>query len=664
MPQTFYVAPDEEILSVVSRLRSSALLENVFVVPKRALILQSIVNLRMLVREAEKLGKTVVIVTQDEQGRALAEKLGLPTRTYSNDLKMREEESAAEIDRDSNMEPQSPMPAPKNLGSDDFFSGDNRPSEIQSLPQEEFAAPKAASETRIRIRDNTPRRLTSLNSAVSQTDYSPSAMKNNPLGTPDGPERIRKTLPTEQLLPVSTPPARSIGQKTTPHHPAVTHASTGATHDYRQGSAAPDNRIQQFFGQKQSQRTPSTPKQSSRPAPVEVPIGKHGKFWLSFLAISSILSLLGVGLFLFFPKAEVYITPQSRTETVSFPFSGVMEGKDAENGAIRIRLIEEDEEEVVSVDASGVSSQGASKAKGTVVLSNSYGKDPQPLVATTRIESADGKIFRLVKGTTIPGTTKINGSELPGAIEAEVIADQPGEAYNLPAETIFTIPGFKGNSKYAQFSAKSKNAFSGGGSGTDSTESGSTSVTATDIEKGKKDAEERFRTSFEAMIRSKLGADERFVPGSEVIAMQGSATYPDIGIVAQSFEYRATFKGRAYVFSEGPVKKSIETLLLEKIGKESVTLMPEDISITYDEAIPDFDSGTLAIKTTVSATLFSKVDTEKMRESLTGKNSDDIKALLEQFPEIRKIEIDLKPNFLALSIPKNKDHINVILKKE
>lgn len=663
MPQTFYVAPDEEILSVVSRLRSSALLENVFVVPKRALILQSIVNLRMLVREAEKLGKTVVIVTQDEQGRALAEKLGLPTRTYSDDLKMRGEEPMTDTDQDSNMEPQSPVPAPKNLGSDDFFSGDSKPSEIQSLPKEEFAAPKAESETRIRIRDNTPRRLTSLNSTVSHTDYSPSTIKSDPLSTSDGPERIRKTLLTEQLSPASTPPVRSIRQ-TAPHHPIATHASTGATYDYRQESAAPDNRIQQFFGQKQSQRTPSAPKQSSRPAPVEVPIGKHGKFWLSFLAISSILSFLGVGLFLFFPKAEVYITPQSRTETVSFPFSGVMEGKNAENGAIRIRLIEEDEEEVVSVDASGVSSQGASKAKGTVVLSNSYGKDPQPLVATTRIESADGKIFRLVKGTTIPGTTKINGSELPGAIEAEVIADQPGEAYNLPAETIFTIPGFKGNSKYAQFSAKSKNAFSGGGSGTDSAESGSTSVTATDIEKGKKNAEERFRTSFEAMIRSKLGADERFVSGSEVVAMQGSATYPDIGIVAQSFEYRATFKGRAYVFSEGSVKKSIETLLLEKIGKESVTLMPEDISITYDEAIPDFDSGTLAIKTTVSATLFSKVDTEKIRESLTGKNSDDIKALLEQFPEIRKIEIDLKPNFLALSIPKNKDRINVILKKE
>lgn len=653
MPQTFYVAPDEEILSVVSRLRSSALLENVFVVPKRALILQSIVNLRMLVREAEKLGKSVVIVTQDEQGRALAEKLGLPTRAYSNDMKAREEELSGEMNQNAGIEPQSPALTKQDLGSEDFFSGGIASSEIQSPPKETFFVAQAEGETRLRVRDNTPRRLTALNSTASPP------IRNNPLMAPDGSEHIRKDLPMERPLPASTLP-RSVRQ---PDPVATTHTSNGVNNN-RPEAAPSDNRIQQFFGQKEPQRTASLPKHPARPTSVEVPIGKHGKFWLFFLAITSVVSLLGVGLFLFFPKAEVFVTPQSRTETISFPFSGSMDREGSGSDAIKIRLIEEDEEEVVSVDASGVSSQGASKAKGIVVLSNNYGKDPQQLVATTRIESADGKIFRLVKGITIPGMTNVGGSELPGAIEADVIADQPGEAYNLPSETIFTIPGFKGSSKYERFSAKSKNAFSGGGSGNDSADSGNASVTAADIEKGKKDAEERFRTSFETMIRSKLGADERFVSGSEDIVMQGAATYPDIGIAARSFEYRATFKGRAYVFSEEPVKKSIETLLLEKIGKESVTLAPEDISITYDEAVPDFDSGTLSIKTTVSATLFSKVDTEKIRDNLVGKNSDDIKALLDQFPEIRKIEIDLKPNFLALSVPKNKDRVTVILKKE
>jgi len=86
MPQTFYATQDEEILSIVGKLRSSELLENVFIIPKRALVLQSIVNLRMLAREAEKAGKQVVVVTQDENGRRLAEKAGLATRPYSEEL--------------------------------------------------------------------------------------------------------------------------------------------------------------------------------------------------------------------------------------------------------------------------------------------------------------------------------------------------------------------------------------------------------------------------------------------------------------------------------------------------------------------------------------------------------------------------------------------------
>ena len=57
MPQTFYIENDEEIISVIGRLRRSSDGENYFIFPKRSLVLQSIINLKLLQREAEKLGK-------------------------------------------------------------------------------------------------------------------------------------------------------------------------------------------------------------------------------------------------------------------------------------------------------------------------------------------------------------------------------------------------------------------------------------------------------------------------------------------------------------------------------------------------------------------------------------------------------------------------------
>src|SRR3990167_1250626 len=86
MPQTFYIESDEEIISVIGRLRKSSAEENVFVFPKRALVLQSIINLRLFQREAEKLGKKIIIVSQDEVGKMLAEKAGIETESYSEDF--------------------------------------------------------------------------------------------------------------------------------------------------------------------------------------------------------------------------------------------------------------------------------------------------------------------------------------------------------------------------------------------------------------------------------------------------------------------------------------------------------------------------------------------------------------------------------------------------
>ncbi len=75
--KALYLEPDEEITSVVDRLKAIDDQEIAIVVPKRAGILQSIINLKLLRRQSEAMGKRLSIVTTDKTGRNLASAVGL-----------------------------------------------------------------------------------------------------------------------------------------------------------------------------------------------------------------------------------------------------------------------------------------------------------------------------------------------------------------------------------------------------------------------------------------------------------------------------------------------------------------------------------------------------------------------------------------------------------
>ena len=72
MDELIYLEPDEEITSVIDKLKNLAGQRVGLVVPRDATLLQSVVNLRLLDREAKNLGKVISIVTADktEIGRA------------------------------------------------------------------------------------------------------------------------------------------------------------------------------------------------------------------------------------------------------------------------------------------------------------------------------------------------------------------------------------------------------------------------------------------------------------------------------------------------------------------------------------------------------------------------------------------------------------------
>lgn len=72
-----YLEADEEITTIADRLRESKQERIMLVVPKRANLLQGLVNLRILKKQAEGLGKSIAIVTTDRVGKNLASQVGI-----------------------------------------------------------------------------------------------------------------------------------------------------------------------------------------------------------------------------------------------------------------------------------------------------------------------------------------------------------------------------------------------------------------------------------------------------------------------------------------------------------------------------------------------------------------------------------------------------------
>ncbi|MDO8529311.1 MAG: hypothetical protein Q7S18_01440, partial [bacterium] len=77
MYQIFYIENDEEITSIIDRLRKSTATENFFVVSPRALILQSVVSLKLLKKESFSQKKQIAIIVNDNESKAKIEKAGI-----------------------------------------------------------------------------------------------------------------------------------------------------------------------------------------------------------------------------------------------------------------------------------------------------------------------------------------------------------------------------------------------------------------------------------------------------------------------------------------------------------------------------------------------------------------------------------------------------------
>jgi hypothetical protein len=556
MPQTLYIDSDEEIVSLLARLRRTADRDMVLVFPKHAMVLQSLVNIRLLGREAAKQEKNLELIVADEQQLLLAQRAGLQATLQRGGMPdgaphMARVAPAAEQYNMPEATPEAPM---RELGSNSF------------------AAPKSP-----KIAAKAPRRA---------------APKNNFLAR---------------------------GQKSSSNL-----ASSGMSSDRSSRYSGQLAIIQSLFGDKQPRDGDEIAVEPMRPFRTEPKSNSGGNaaWWLIGCVVVAMLGGLGyMGYQRLYPTAYVTLSPQISEDTRTFSVRGA---QSPQADQVSVRVIARDYlYPVIDVKTAAA----GKKATGKIVITNNYSKEPQSLVATTRFETADKKIYRLVKGVTVPG---MSGTS-PGTIEADVIADKGGDNYNISNGT-FTIPGFAGNAKFAKFSATLKGSMTGG--------SGDGSGSIVPMEDAK--------VKYLADIANQISATEKLIDNTLSVAAEGEPT-------ESGGSKQQRYVAKAFIVNT-------ESLNSYTIQNTVGTKTPYDVVQTtykFPTALPRFEDGTVDFTFEVAYVFNSRIDIAGIKTALLGVKNENMQDFLAKHPEVKKVAVRFEPRSFTQAIPADESKVRV-----
>ena len=78
MDEILYLEADEEITSVIDKVKKASADSIGLVIPRNSSLIHSIVNLKLLKKEATKFKKEIALITADKTGRNIAAQIGIP----------------------------------------------------------------------------------------------------------------------------------------------------------------------------------------------------------------------------------------------------------------------------------------------------------------------------------------------------------------------------------------------------------------------------------------------------------------------------------------------------------------------------------------------------------------------------------------------------------
>ncbi len=350
------------------------------------------------------------------------------------------------------------------------------------------------------------------------------------------------------------------------------------------------------------------------------------------------LLLLVVVLYLSISRATIHVVPKARAVDVTVPVDVVI--NPLVEGEMTGVVVDET---FTKAQTFTLSSEGGTpveeKAGGTVTLINKTGS-AQPLVATTRLLSEEGVLFRIDESTTVPAN---------GQIDVMAHADQPGLSGEISA-TQFTIPGLPA-SLQDDIYAVSVDPMVGG-----------VQYVHVLTEQDLNDAVTSLTDAIILEAKASLadGVDRTVFPGEAVtteVLERKSDTQP--GTEAGVFTVSLTVRVAVVYYDPMLLTSYLEDRLLAQLpsGYEMQRTDSETMQVTIAAADAAKGTATLDVYLGGVATISESADVFQ-KERFLGRSAQEVMTLLSVSDAIESSSVSFTPFWLK-RVPTLKDHIMI-----
>ncbi len=381
---------------------------------------------------------------------------------------------------------------------------------------------------------------------------------------------------------------------------------------------------------------------------------KRFSFWQA--ALIAIVVIAGVLYFVFPGKADVTVYP--KTEDISVDGNITVDSSaavvDSANNIVPGIIFTGDNKKIYTETYQSTGTgDNVSKSTGTIRVYNKIKPAKAlSLVTGTRFLSASGElIYRADSAFTIPAA---KDDSTPGSVDVKVTAAEAGTKYNIKSDT-FSVPGLSGSEYYLNISAEtiSGSPISGG-------QDSQVKIASKDDISSAKD---KFQNKYSDVAKQALIAT---IPqGYEYLADDIVPDFNNLSVSAkqgdqvETFTVSSTISTQVLVFRKDDMNKLGEALL--KTGtSEMKTIVANSISYVINSKTA-LKNGKIQMAVTFKAKTYSLPDNTLLMSSLKGKDKSYSISVLENDPDVEKVEIELSP-FWQLKIPNDSSKINISTK--
>lgn len=593
MNEIIYLETDEEITSVIDRLRKSKQKCLALVIPRGGTLAQSIVNLKLLKKSANELGKEISLVSNDRVSRNLASQIGLTV--YS---KTQEAEKAGPIEKKV-------VPTKEEKGDfkvNSYYGKESETEEEDSLAADETEKDEVEDDF------NEPD-----DDSVSDGD-----------DNEDEPKKIEKEEIEKSYKEPEEETKPKEDRKPTRNEEAAPKGVSASAHGKEDGARSGGGDIKK-------------------------PMSRNKKIVIGIISGCVLLLLAVAYIFLPFASAKVLVKTEDLNVSETVVISPIVTAVDREKLVIPATKVEIEKEISKTYKSTGTKEMGE-KATGKITVSNNYDGNVQNIPAGSKFVSG-AKTFVSLSAVDLPGITdcKFVAGSLScniGKADVNVEAESTGETYNLgPSDfVITTLPPAKQNA----IKGHSVSAMTGGTTKTINV------VSDTDFKNAEADLTKSItdlgKTELAAKAKDeKLEIVEAKIE-SELLSKEASKNIND---EADSFDYRVKMKLTVIAYNIEDIRNVLiasaeRTLAIDKmlIGQDKFEATAEfvgDVKVAEEGT----ESGALEVKGSLKGKTGQKISDKQIKDQVKNKKYAEAKTIIEKYDRVESVNLQIWPSSIA-----------------